>query len=355
MKVPIYPYSDVIDPDGNQKEKCDEWYSNRLEIFKKLSILDDGTSNYLYPINFFREKTSYYQVLYWLDIQNPTVEEIANLSEKEKLLFLLSYSSTLSKLHDKTNLVHGDINPNNVLLVLREHGKGDIIIKGFDETFFSKEPLCPEYINCAEEYRSPELAAYVITNTQKESKRYSELREKMTCAIDVFASGILFHEFWAGCRPKFESALTSDKSFYKAVVAGEKYEYDDRIPLWLRALIDDMVQRDPEKRPTMNEVCVAIKAEKYDKKNPWQNKGDDVTDDSSQPVIDSSELNKLILSIPNNLDELEPQTVVTKINMMRDYIQQNLGSMTQEQVNILTERLALEIRSLKNPAEGWFN
>ena len=54
-----------------------------------------------------------------------------------------------------------------------------------------------------------------------------------------------------------------------------------------------------------------------------------------------------MISVPDDLDSLEPETVVKKINMICGYIKQNLSEMDQNQVDVLTVRLANEIKSLK--------
>ena len=54
-----------------------------------------------------------------------------------------------------------------------------------------------------------------------------------------------------------------------------------------------------------------------------------------------------MLSVPDDLDSMEPETVVKKINMICGYIKQNLSEMDQNQVDVLTVRLANEIKSLK--------
>ena len=101
-----------------------------------------------------------------------------------------------------------------------------------------------------------------------------------------------------------------------------------------------MVQREPEKRPTMNEVFDAIKLESYSKKNPWQNTGEVVK-------VDFSKLKKLMLSIPNDLDLYEPETAVEKINIVCGYIKQNMKTMSQEEVDVLTSRLDVEVNHLR--------
>lgn len=54
-----------------------------------------------------------------------------------------------------------------------------------------------------------------------------------------------------------------------------------------------------------------------------------------------------MVSVPDDLDFFEPDTVVKKINMICGYIKQNLSEMNQNQVDVLTVRLANEMKSLK--------
>lgn len=345
FKEPRYPHIEGTDPDGSKKAECNEWYTMRTRVLDALRQLGNGTGNCRFPIEFFREKASYYQVSLWVDIKKASVKDIARLSDSEKLFILKTYSSALSRVH-RMNIVHGDIKPDNVLIDKSNSDRYVAKLIDFDDSFFSKEALIPEQTKSTEYYKSPELAAYVVTDPKKDKKQYIELRERLTCAVDVFASGLMFHEFWIGSMPKY-NGLGTDKAFYRAVLSREEYEYDSRIPDWLKALIDDMVQREPEKRPTMNEVFEAIKAQSYTKKNDWQSKGGGNSIVLEQPKVDFSKLRKLMVSVPDDLDFFEPDTVVKKINMICGYIKQNLSEMDQNQVDILTVRLGDEIKGLR--------
>lgn len=344
FKEPKYPHVEGTDPDGSKKAECQEWYSMRTRVLDALRQLGNGTGNCRFPIEIFREKATYYQVSHWVDIKRTSVKDISRLPNAEKLFILRTYSATLSRVH-RVNLIHGDIKPDNVLIDKSESDKYVSKLIDFDDSYFSKEPLSPSLTKSTEDYKSPELAAYVVTDPKKNRKDYKELRKRLTCAVDVFASGLMFHEFWTGSMPKY-NGLGTDKAFYKAVLSRESYEYEKSIPNWLMALIDDMLQREPEKRPSMNEVFEAIKAQSYTKQNAWQSQGGG-TPVPVPPKVDFSNLRKLMLSVPDDLDSMEPETVVKKINMICGYIKQNLSEMDQNQVDVLTVRLANEIKSLK--------
>ena len=345
FKEPKYPHIEGTDPDGSKKAECQEWYSMRTRVLDALRQLGNGTGNCRFPIEIFREKATYYQVSHWVDIKRTSVKDISRLPNAEKLFILRTYSATLSRVH-RVNLIHGDIKPDNVLIDKSESDKYVAKLIDFDDSYFSKEPLIPSLTKSTEDYKSPELAAYVVTDPKKNPKDYKELRKRLTCAVDVFASGIMFHEFWTGSMPKY-NGLGTDKAFYKAVLSREPYEYDKRIPDWLMALIDDMLQREPEKRPSMNEVFEAIKAQSYTKQNEWQNEGGEPSPVPEPPKVNFSKLRKLMISVPDDLDSMEPESGVKKINMICGYIKQNLSEMDQNQVDVLTVRLANEIKSLK--------
>ena len=345
FKEPKYPHVEGTDPDGSKKAECNEWYSMRTRVLDALRQLGNGTGNCRFPTEIFREKATYYQVSHWVDIKRTSVKDISRLPNAEKLFILRTYSATLGRVH-RVNLIHGDIKPDNVLIDKSESDKYVAKLIDFDDSYFSKEPLSPSLTKSTEDYKSPELAAYVVTDPKKNPKDYKELKNRLTCAVDVFASGLMFHEFWSGNMPKYKG-LGTDKAFYKAVLSREEYEYDKRIPDWLMALIDDMLQREPEKRPSMNEVFEAIKEQSYTKQNEWQSKGGGTSSVPEPPKVDFSKLRKLMVSVPDDLDSLEPETVVKKINMICGYIKQNLSEMDQNQVDVLTVRLANEIKSLK--------
>ena len=345
FKEPKYPHIEGSDPDGTKKKECDEWFSTRINSLDTLRQLGNGSGNCRFPIDLFRDKATYYQISHWVDIKSASVNDISRLSDSEKIFVFRTYSATLSRVH-RVNIIHGDIKPDNVLIDKSESDKYVAKLIDFDDSYFSQKPPSPGLIKSTEYYKSPELAAYITTDPKERPKQSRELRHRLTCAVDVFASGLMFHEFWTGSMPQYEG-LGTDKAFYKAVISRENYQYDKRIPDWLTALIDDMLQREPEKRPTMNEVFEAIKAQSYIKRNAWQSEGGGETVLPIKPKVDFSKLKRLMVSVPDNLETMEPKTVVTKIHMICGYIKQNLSSMDQQQVDVLTERLTVEINGLK--------
>ena len=136
FKEPKYPHIEGTDPDGTKKQECKEWYSMRTRVLDALRELGNGTGNCRFPIEFFREKASYYQVSHWVDIKRASVKDISRLSNAEKLFILRTYSATLGRVH-RVNIIHGDIKPENVLIDKSESDKYVAKLIDFDDSYFS--------------------------------------------------------------------------------------------------------------------------------------------------------------------------------------------------------------------------
>lgn len=354
FKEPKYPSQSMLaDPKckefcSGKKAQCEEWFSMRKRVITALRQKGNGSGNIVFAKEFFREGTSYYNVTEWIDIKNPSIDEISRLSETDKVFLLKTYSSALKKVHD-VGIIHGDLKPDNVLVASSSTGRRIAKLIDFDDSYFSKEALSPDMTKSTPPYKSPELAAYIVGKI--------ELRDRLTCASDIFASGLIFHEFWCGSKPKFNES--DGKFFYQAIIAGEEYELDSTLPSWLHDLIADMLQREPEDRPTMDEVYEALSNEKYSRRN--LSKGYkrssassfievyDSGDGSHTPSVDYKRLKSIWEKIPKNLSGYKPESAVKNLTLICEYLKTNLKQLTQEQVDVLASRLEEGYGSLKKP------
>lgn len=168
-------------------------------------------------------------------------------------MLLKTYAAALKKVHSK-EIIHGDLKPDNILIGKSASGKPVAKLIDFDDSYFSKQALPPELTVMTDAFQSPELAAYKFGNL--------EYREKLTCASDVFASGIIIHQFWCGDMPEYPGKKDG-KFVYEAVAAGHKCTLHKSIPDWLQNLIQAMLRPLPEDRPTMEEVHIAISKQAF--------------------------------------------------------------------------------------------
>ena len=81
---------------------------------------------------------------------------------------------------------------------------------------------------------------------------------ELTCAIDVFAAGLLFHQLYTGHLPGFDRRECDYP--HEAVLDGQELQVDPDMPAALGAVIRDMLAGDPTARPAMSRVCTAIRS-----------------------------------------------------------------------------------------------
>lgn len=242
---PKYP-KEGVNPElyKSMKSEVDDWMDQKTKIKAALDEIGNGTGNIVSPREIFREKLSFYQVTHWVEPSISSLEAICHLSDDDKLMILQTFSSALGKVH-KQGIIHGDLKPENIVIGRSASGKPTAKIIDFDDSYFSGKAFPPDKTVVTEAYQSPELAAY--------KRGHAEYREILQCASDVFASGIIFHQFWCGSMPQYKG-MGEGKFLFEAVSSGDGYQIDKSIPNWLKELIDQMLQTDPKKRPSMTIV-----------------------------------------------------------------------------------------------------
>lgn len=318
-----------------KKRECDDWLEQKYKIITALNEIGDGTGNIVSPREVFREKLCFYQVTYWVEADAKSLDEIKRYSDDDKKMLLKTYSSALKKVHSK-KIIHGDLKPDNIMISRSASGKPVAKIIDFDDSYFSGQAFPPDKTICTDAYQSPELAAY--------KSGHEEYRSVLTCANDVFASGIIFHQFWTGDMPKFEGR-ESGKFLFQAIAAGQSYEIDSSIPEWLKKLLIKMLDPLPENRPTMENVYQWISTGTEPVVSKSTKKASSVskkTTSVSPKEVHFSELDNLLDTIPKNL------SVYTKESSKRledevDFVRRNRNIIDE---NRLIKRLKKAVDKL---------
>ncbi len=316
FQQPKYP-KEGINPELFKKKKaeCDEWLTAKKKLIKALDELGNGTGNIISPRDVFREKLCFYQATYWIDVQTDSLDQIKKYSYDDKMMLLKTYAAALKKVHSK-DIIHGDLKPDNILIGKSASGKPVAKLIDFDDSYFSKQALAPNLTVVTDAYQSPELAAY--------KRGHEEYREKLTCSSDVFASGIIFHQFWCGDMPDYPGK-NEGKFLYEAISSGKEYQLNSSIPDWLQNLIRAMLKPLPEDRPTMEDVHVAVSEQKFDSGNINPKT---FTDATRPNKVNFAELDRVWNQIPNDLSGYTDETIRTlretcsKISYLRTHADQ---------------------------------
>ena len=73
----------------------------------------------------------------------------------------------------------------------------------------------------------------------------------VTTKADVFALGLLIHQYWTGDLPAFDSEFTYA---FQAALSDAEIVVSNVLPEPLRTCVRRMLSKDPDARPTVNDV-----------------------------------------------------------------------------------------------------
>lgn len=257
---PRYPREGLRSFDERVSE-CSKWAKKRYAINKALLTVSSGAGNIVTPLELFLDKPYYIQVSKKVETLTMDPKTVSAYSEDEKLRLLNTIAGSMAKVHS-VNVIHGDLKPGNIIISeTRGHRKTAKIID-FDDSYFSKDPPHPEDTVGTEEYWSPELGLYKLIKPEGYEKN-------ITCKSDVFALGVVFHEYWTGERPEKDGSKAYQIVYAHHEGKGEPLEIDRSIkPMWLRNLIGRMLSFDPKDRPTCHEVLAELNKDHADRPIP---------------------------------------------------------------------------------------
>lgn len=192
-------------------------------------------------LEFFRVASRYYIVTEKVEALPWTVESIAALDEHEKRRLCAIIAHAIAALH-KGGLVHSDIKHDNILYTYTEAGTVTAKIIDFDGSFLESAPPPPEEgITGDMNYFSPEVCA----------RTYGEARP-LNAKLDVFALGILFHQYFTGKLPAYDAEAAACPG--EAVLQGASLQLSDALPPDIFELLRKMLATDPAERPSAQEV-----------------------------------------------------------------------------------------------------
>lgn len=234
------------------KERCERFERQQNRFMSELRNRVRIGGNLTIPVEFVRVGPFYYKVSPKIDVSSITVQDIAKLSFDKKLSIAKTATHCVKTLHN-IRIAHGDLKPNNLLINKTEMGQLVAKLIDFDDSFFEGEiSENPEDVVGDFVYYSPELLRYI-----KEGG--DELRGKVTCRSDIFALGIIYHQYLSGRLPPFNKS----KYRYLAVsVLDGKHPSLGRLRLRnrrLAQLIAEMLSLNPSDRPSAMEILDELK------------------------------------------------------------------------------------------------
>ena len=239
---PKHPETDTTSsPEKKEKKlkKCREFESRKTKIYRAINECSDG--NLTRITDFFRVGAKYYMVMPKIKALKMEIGEIAGLPEHVRRRLCTVIAHAIARLHS-VHFVHADIKHSNIMFVHSKANKLTAKVIDYDAGFFEDDPPTnPEAIAGDMVYFSPE-----VYRAWREEGMY------LTCKMDVFAVGVLFHQYLTGKLPGFD--VEEFESVGEAVSFGEAAQVSWDMPADIHTLICRMLEPNPHKRPTAQEV-----------------------------------------------------------------------------------------------------
>lgn len=256
---PICPREDSgvpADIIARKRKEGAKFYQKMTRLY--YAVNQSATGNIVTIDAFFFDDTKYYITTQRIDTANLEMKQIASKDHDIKIVLMKVIAHSLASLHSN-GVVHADLKPSNVLIKETTAGSGkskSLTAKliDFDSSYLEKEREKDDKIEGDVVYLAPET----LLVDQGEDV-------KLTTKVDVFALGLLFHQYYTGELPRF----SSDYSYaHQAVLDGRTLFLDTRLPGDLKNMIASMLERDPARRPTTQEVFETLQG----KRNPGGHK-----------------------------------------------------------------------------------
>lgn len=244
FQEPKYP-EEGLSADFRDKKikRCEQFSQERRKIIVALQQVSQGNGNILTPQEFFLNKPYYYQASLKSTQQEATISQIVKLPEEKRMLLIKTLCMDLMKIHS-VKIVHGDLKPENILISRSQNGELICKLIDFDDSYFSQKPPLPADTMGTEEYWSPELAEYKVTED-------TSLASNITCQSDIFALGLILHEYCTGKMPDTPGGGNAYEYVYEGgILTADKSIKSEK----LRSLINSMLLYDPDKRPTSKQI-----------------------------------------------------------------------------------------------------
>lgn len=239
---PKYPAEDKeSSPEkiAKKRKECAAFEQRQKRLYATLAEHSDG--NDVSILAFFRVSSRYYIVTEKIEALPWTIKTIAALEESEKRRLCAIIAHAIAALH-KGNMVHSDIKHDNILYTHTESGKVTAKIIDFDGGFLESDPpSMDDGVTGDTNYFSPEVCA----------RAYGEERP-LSSKIDVFALGVLFHQYFSGELPGYDHSSASCPG--EAVLQGNRLTLSKDLPEDIADLLGKMLSEDPQERPTTQEV-----------------------------------------------------------------------------------------------------
>lgn len=243
---PVYPLENTLSDKIRQQriEECEEFEKKKKRLYDKINELSDG--NIVRMKEFFRCDSHYYIATDRIISQDITYEDLQKYPIEERLMLCRIIAHAVMKLHS-SKIVHADLKASNILLKATQTQKLTAKIIDFDCSFIEDDP--PQYedeLGGDQVYLAPEACLFMCGEPVQ-----------LTCKIDVFSLGLIFHQILSGKLPWFDPN-EYDYAF-DAVLDRQQLEIASELDQEIKDMLKKMLVLDADERITMQEVFQILK------------------------------------------------------------------------------------------------
>ena len=215
---------------------CEDFVARKQRLYSAMRQIRTG--NIVVVEEFFREGSSFYITTDFVPKEdNLDISQISKMPGDKKILLIRTILYSIMKMHEQ-NIVHADIKPTNILIKKTSAGYYTGKIIDFDASYFEDD--IPEEILGDQVYLAPEARLRMEDGTTE-----------LTCKVDIFALGILFHQYWRGELPQIDSNYGS---VFEAVLDDGRVVLDESIPTKISSIISKMLSKNSADRPSAKDL-----------------------------------------------------------------------------------------------------
>ena len=237
---PTYPSGDLgLDPDMTQAMAgvFHRFVSAKTQLYNRLRavrnhrflVVPEEVFTYQFHLVAVSEKVSG-------DIK---ADAVCRLHPWHRLSLMGSLNAALAAVHE-AGVVHSDLKPENLMISKGADGRYSLRLIDFDGSFPEDEPPTDaEEITGDMVYFAPET---IVASLGRDVT--------LNRSIDLFALGIILHEFWTGARPAFSLGHSTAECLLRK---GE-VTLNPHLPPPLQDLIRKLLSLNPADRPDCGQV-----------------------------------------------------------------------------------------------------
>lgn len=243
----------------------------RERVIELLAPVAGPGGNIMIPGDHFVNGLHYYEATEFIENVVPDDEIdsfLSSLTYDKTILLMKTAAGALSAVHGR-GIIHSDLKLPNIMIVKNSADNFVAKIIDFDSSYPKDKK---KYIGGDDVYCSPELLVYSNSEDDEEGE---ELIAKITEKTDIFSLGVVFHYYLTRKFP--EAVKLSDNlqrrkelleskgrkaTFYvnQLLLDGCELKLSDEIKSTnIKCLIYDMLEFEPEKRPTAMQVLMRLK------------------------------------------------------------------------------------------------